>query len=82
VAVDDVAGRAVHHDLRHPADDVERADEGRPLLLGMRPPVGGVREELVRRFLAVTDDAVAPRRSFGRRRPGHQVRPCIVAPAE
>jgi len=61
VAVDDVARRPVHEDLRHPADLGQRARESRLLLLGVEAPVGRVRQELLRGLVAVADDPVAPR---------------------
>jgi hypothetical protein len=60
VAVDDVAGDGVDEDLRDPADLAQRGPERALLLLGVRPPVGWIREELVGCDIRVAGDPVPP----------------------
>ena len=60
MAVDDMPRRPVHEDLRHPTDLRQRTCEGLLLVLRVEAPVGRVRQELLRRFVAVADDPVAP----------------------
>jgi hypothetical protein len=85
VAVDDVARRPVDDDLRHPADLRQGTGQGLLLLFRVEAPVGRVCQKLLRRFVAVADDPVAPggagRRGAGFRRHLNP-RPCIAARAE
>lgn len=78
VLVDDVPGRAVDEYMCHPADLAEGSGERLLLLLGVEAPVRRVRKELLRGFVAVADDPVAP--GSGRRHlmPG----PCFEARTE
>jgi hypothetical protein len=60
VTVDDVAGRPVGQNLRHPADLSQSADERALLLRRMRPTVPRVRDQVSRWDVGVADDPIAP----------------------
>ena len=79
VPVDHVARGPVHEHLCHPANLRQRARKGLLQLLGVQPPVGRVRQELLRGVVAMADDPVAP----GDGRCRHlRHRPCIAARGE
>jgi len=88
MAIDDEPSPLVDRDLLDPANRIKGPREGRLLVARMETPVARIGEELVRRLLPGTRDAVAPRRrrGGGDARLGHQttldLRPCIVAPPE
>ena len=60
VTVDQVAAGAVDDHALHEADLVEYVAECLTLRGAVLAPVGGVGEQILRRFLAVADDAVGP----------------------
>ena len=65
VSVDDVAGRLVDGDFRHPANFGESSRE-RGLLVGwMGPPVARIGDELGRCDFTMADDPATPRRGGG-----------------